>query len=522
MSEVNHELLTALKLAKTRAMQFALVSKGPTEGTLLVSKNKIQAKAIAEAKKALGGGQIVKGRCLGDANGELVFEMAKDPPSSLSRTLKTIIHRDAGLTLKVDARKAHDVSDEDDQGDDETSATAAPAHQAVANAGPAAQSPGNTADAQIADKDHVHNRLAAIAVKYKKAAAAGGADAGKLHTLFEAIKAFVEKHDFIHASQGLDQMEKLLALNLAGPGDPSELPDWSPEGPTGGEGSAPTQKAQPPKPVTPNESKPKSLVPKNFGKTHNYDGATGGIEYKVKNGDSWESLAASYNIKLDKLIYFNFKTNVPEEVNWYLRNYVGCNQPSPSGHNWAFSSSANPGIIFIPIFTANFEPEVIQPKEDILERLIKAAKRIPGAPGGRCQKIMAIAKGLGASWKSLWYYNGQAAFTFVQFQTGEAKRREMTKATNGKTPFSGSSGTYGDWVILPFVDSLNNVCPNGNCTDKALEGFLQWLDNQVSQSVQNMHQAAGTQGGATSPMTDDFLQHVGQLAGNSNHLYSVY
>jgi hypothetical protein len=234
MSEINHELVTALKLAKTKAMQFALVAKGPTDGTLLVSKNKIQAKAIAEAKKTLGGGQIYKGRCLGDADGELVFEIAKDPPASLSKTIKTIIHRDAGLTLKVDARKAHDVSDEDDQEETDTEEAAAPADQADANAGAPAKSPGNTAGAPSADKDQVHNRLAAIAVKYKKAVAAGGADAGKLHTLFEAIKAFVEKHDYVHASQGLDQMEKLLGssgvskgpqVKLQGLNDEDDTPD---------------------------------------------------------------------------------------------------------------------------------------------------------------------------------------------------------------------------------------------------------------------------------------------------------
>jgi hypothetical protein len=48
------------------------------------------------------------------------------------------------------------------------------------------------------------------------------------------------------------------------------------------------------------------------------------------------------------LIYANFQTLVPAEVNWYLRHYIGCNRPTHDGNNWMFSSSASPGIIQIP------------------------------------------------------------------------------------------------------------------------------------------------------------------------------
>ena len=74
-----------------------------------------------------------------------------------------------------------------------------------------------------------------------------------------------------------------------------------------------------------NESKPKSPVPVDYGR------ANGGVEYRRKNGDKWESVAAQFGVGVHTLIYSNFKTRVPEEVNWYLRNHTGCNQPSPSG-----------------------------------------------------------------------------------------------------------------------------------------------------------------------------------------------
>jgi hypothetical protein len=44
----------------------------------------------------------------------------------------------------------------------------------------------------------------------------------------------------------------------------------------------------------------------------------------VKNDESFETLSQRYGVSMDDIIYFNFKTNVPEEVNWYLNHYVGC------------------------------------------------------------------------------------------------------------------------------------------------------------------------------------------------------
>jgi len=103
-------------------------------------------------------------------------------------------------------------------------------------------------------------------------------------------------------------------------------------------------------PIRPNESAPKSPVSADYARSR------GGSPYRVKNGDSWESVAAAFGVAVRDLIKFNFNTTVPEEINWYLRNYTGCNKPSPSGHNWMFSSSADPGIIYIPVKTTTAGP----------------------------------------------------------------------------------------------------------------------------------------------------------------------
>lgn len=70
--------------------------------------------------------------------------------------------------------------------------------------------------------------------------------------------------------------------------------------------------------------------------------------YKVKDGDSFTTIATKYKMEEWELIYENFKTRDPLEVNWYLRNYTGCIKQTADGKNWVFSSNANPGIIYIP------------------------------------------------------------------------------------------------------------------------------------------------------------------------------
>lgn len=72
------------------------------------------------------------------------------------------------------------------------------------------------------------------------------------------------------------------------------------------------------------------------------------VRYKVKDGDSWRKLANTYGIGEWDLIYQNFKTRNPKEINWYLEHYVGCKKKTGDGKNWLFSSTANPGIIYLP------------------------------------------------------------------------------------------------------------------------------------------------------------------------------
>ena len=75
-----------------------------------------------------------------------------------------------------------------------------------------------------------------------------------------------------------------------------------------------------------------------------------GFCYRVgrKKGETWVTIAKSFNLDVWHLIKFNFQTEDPDVVNWYLREYVGCKDTTRDRKNWKFSARANPGVIYIP------------------------------------------------------------------------------------------------------------------------------------------------------------------------------
>jgi hypothetical protein len=106
------ELATALKQAKSKTMFFAFVPKG-ADGKLIVSKTKVPPKLIAEAKKAIGGGNAVTGKCFGGDGGAMVFQVAKAAPPALAAAVKKVAKRDTGLSIDPDFQLAGDADAEE-------------------------------------------------------------------------------------------------------------------------------------------------------------------------------------------------------------------------------------------------------------------------------------------------------------------------------------------------------------------------------------------------------------------------
>src|SRR4030095_12276231 len=122
----------------------------------------------------------------------------------------------------------------------------------------------------------------------------------------------------------------------------------------------------------PDDPLPVDFVPDGTVETH-----------RVSDGEDWASVAAQYNVNVKDLIYFNFHTKVPEEVNWYLRRNVGCDVSNDGGRNWAFSYSADPGSIYIPPSEVSevIDMETLDvppPEKPVMQRIQEIADSLPG------------------------------------------------------------------------------------------------------------------------------------------------
>jgi peptidoglycan hydrolase-like protein with peptidoglycan-binding domain len=139
------DLLVALKQAKLKKMFFAFFHKG-TDGKLIISKKKILPKEIAEAKKEIGGGPPVTGKCFAEGS-TMVFQVAKPTTSALAAVVRKIAKRETGLTIDPEFRLAADADAEEleDTGVAAAGATA----PAAAPAAPAAAAPAAPGQANV-------------------------------------------------------------------------------------------------------------------------------------------------------------------------------------------------------------------------------------------------------------------------------------------------------------------------------------------------------------------------------------
>jgi hypothetical protein len=212
MADIDAELVTALKMAKSKKMFFAFIPKG-SDGQLIVSKKKIPQKEIAEIKKDIGGGQPILGKCFGPI-GAMVFQVLKQPSPTLEAALKKVAKRDSGLLVIPDVQLASDAEE------DEPEETGGPAAPAVAPAPPAApvqspppsaSGPGNAAPAAAPDlgpwqaaRQNAINDLKALAAKV----------AGTRHTsaagVVKEIQAIISKLPANPAPNDIDKLEAFI------------------------------------------------------------------------------------------------------------------------------------------------------------------------------------------------------------------------------------------------------------------------------------------------------------------------
>lgn len=274
-----------------------------------------------------------------------------------------------------------------------------------------------------------------------------------------------------------------------------------------------------------------------------------GIPYRTRDKpvqEDWGSVARKFGVPVRELIFFNFMTLDPAEVNWYLSHHTGCNKPSPSGDNWMFSNSANPGIIYIPPpeDRVNFAPEVLcvwipTSINLFMQRLRVIAQSIPGLKGARIRKFVQIILRVGyPRCLDLWYYNDINITEYVDWKkTTPAVRRDMTKATQGVFPFDGESGFHGGggegsderqfgmWRIHPVKDLFDEfACGTWSvATARAsLESIEQLMyDGWYAMLMVGAHSTMGG-GNLYDPALEQFLYHVKSMTNDDDSLYSIF
>lgn len=126
----------------------------------------------------------------------------------------------------------------------------------------------------------------------------------------------------------------------------------------------------------------------------------GSIVHQVADGERWETLASRYGVDVTDLIWQNFKTSEPAEINWYLRHYVGCNTSTPDAYNWTFTTSARngsgprAGIIFIPQKTAPPQPSGAELLAKEREELLTMLKEIQGSIRSTQESLNELSCGI--------------------------------------------------------------------------------------------------------------------------------
>ncbi len=70
------------------------------------------------------------------------------------------------------------------------------------------------------------------------------------------------------------------------------------------------------------------------------------VQYRVRTGDTLESLAASLGCTWQEIARLNWGTDDREHVDWYLEHYVGCTERR--GDERVFSDTDQPGVIALP------------------------------------------------------------------------------------------------------------------------------------------------------------------------------
>jgi hypothetical protein len=105
-----------------------------------------------------------------------------------------------------------------------------------------------------------------------------------------------------------------------------------------------------------------------------------------EKGESFTTIAKKNGVGASELVYYNFLTKDPKEINWYLANYVACPAPGSSQKYYNFEGAVqdekkNTGFIFIPKFGSQISDYLNRLGNRIVDNYNQSTKK---EPGGLC------------------------------------------------------------------------------------------------------------------------------------------
>ena len=98
-ADLDEDLMTGLKLARKKPLNFCLIAKGVEVVKLIVQKKKIPDGEAQKAKAEFKGNKTIMGVVAGDGV-ELSFQVVGEEPSIPSKKIKEFISEQTGMTLK--------------------------------------------------------------------------------------------------------------------------------------------------------------------------------------------------------------------------------------------------------------------------------------------------------------------------------------------------------------------------------------------------------------------------------------
>lgn len=165
----------------------------------------------------------------------------------------------------------------------------------------------------------------------------------------------------------------------------------------------------------------------------------------VRGMENWWTLAEGHNVRPWEIIEANFATSVPEEVNWYLQEYVGCKKLGPKGRNYRFEG-ANPGRILMPFGEA---------VNEILIRRANSSQKKPSMIDQRWHK-----KNDDLKWGNV-IVERMTKQTYREVQTWKPNPKDFDVGSEIKDMIFGSPGT----PSVGWSDLVESVLKGFNALD---------------------------------------------------------